>query len=300
MVYTMNDIKHIAEMKTEILKFSTEYFTKMGFKWLLPKILSPLTDPLWPDPAEQQIEPVEIHIKTYNQKFKLMHSMILHKQIAIAKGIDKLFILSPNIRIEARKPDGWHAFEFTQLDFEVEQATDYHIMHILKEYIVNLTEYLHSKNLIDKYEHPFRFFKRDQFKVYDWKKIIDKYGSDKALLEKEKKPFFITNIPREFYDYEDPETGKWRNYDLYIPPWGEVSSGGEREWQYNKIMEKIKKDGLNPEAFKPYLEYAKKGLLKPSAGAGIGIERLTTIFTLSNDIKNVQIFPRIPFKPTQI
>lgn len=289
------DVKKVAEMKTEVLNYSAQYFLSMGFKWLLPKILSPITDPLWPDPAGQELEPIEVELKTYSQKFKLMHSMILHKQVIIARGINKLFILSPNIRVEKRKPDGWHAFEFTQLDFEAKDWTQYHVMSLLKNYIIELTEYLDSIGLIDKHEKPFRYFRRGQFKTFDWVEVIDKYGGDDKLLEKEKKPFFLTNIPREFYDYEDPETRKWKNYDLYIPPWGEVSSGGEREWEYDKILSKIKRTGLNPGQFKPYLEYAKMKKLKPSAGAGIGIERIVTIFLNTDNIEKAQIFPRIPF-----
>lgn len=81
-------------------------------------------------------------------------------------------------------------------------------------------------------------------------------------------PFWITDIPREFYDRE--VDGVWRNYDLYLPEgYGEVSSGGEREWEYEKIQRKIREAGLSEEAFRPYLEVAKAGMLKPSAGPGL-------------------------------
>jgi len=289
-----------AILKTEVLKFSSDFFVSKGFHWLLPKILSPITDPLWPDPAEQGIEPLEVEIKTYGQKYRLMHSMILHKQVAVSMRIDKLFILSPNIRVEARKPDGWHAFEFTQLDFEAKNWTQYHVMDLLTEYLEKLTEHLDKKELIDKHEKPYRYFKKSQFKHYTWKEVLEKYGSDKTLLEKEEKPFFITSIPREFYDYEDPRTGIWHNYDLYIPPWGEVSSGAEREWEYDKIIEKIKKGGLKPEEFEPYLRLAKEGKLKPTAGAGIGMERIITVFLGADDIEKAQVFPRIPYKSVVI
>lgn len=293
-------IQKVAKIKTEILKFSSDFFIEQGFKWLLPKILTPVTDPLWPDPQAHEVEPVEVHIKTYNTKFKLMHSMILHKQVAIAKGIDKLFILSPNIRIEKRQPDKWHLFEFTQLDFEAKEWTQHHVMHLLENYLTSLTEHLDKLNLIDKHEKPYRYFRKEQFKSYDYRKVLDKYGNETELLIKEKKPFFLTNIPREFYDYEDPHTMMWKNYDLYVPPWGEIASGGEREWEYSKIVEKMKRSGLNIENFKPYLEYARKGMLKPSAGAGIGIERTATIFLNEDNIEKAQIFPRVPFKPVEM
>ena len=39
-------------------------------------------------------------------------------------GLEKIFVLSPNIRLEERgRDDGRHAYEFTQLDFEIAHAT---------------------------------------------------------------------------------------------------------------------------------------------------------------------------------
>jgi asparaginyl-tRNA synthetase len=115
-------------------------------------------------------------------------------------------------------------------------------------------------------------------------------------------PFWVTDIEREFYDREDPERpGHFRNYDLYLPEgYGEVSSGGEREWEYEVIVRKMKKAGISLEAFRPYLEVAKAGLLKPSAGAGIGVERLIRYMVGAKHIAEVQAFPRIPGIPAVI
>ncbi|MEM3630922.1 MAG: amino acid--tRNA ligase-related protein, partial [Nitrososphaerota archaeon] len=109
-------------------------------------------------------------------------------------------------------------------------------------------------------------------------------------------PFWAICFKREFYDREDPENpGHYRNYDLIYPEgFGEALSGGEREWNYDRILTRIKKDGLNPKNFKEYLEVAKMGLLSPSAGAGIGIERLVRFLTGAKHIGDIQPFRRVP------
>ncbi|NJE77508.1 amino acid--tRNA ligase-related protein, partial [Thermococcus sp. ES12] len=62
----------------------------------------------------------------------------------------------------------------------------------------------------------------------------------------------------------------------------------------------MKKAGISLEAFKPYLEVAKAGLLKPTAGAGIGMERLVRFIVGAKHIAEVQPFPRIPGIPAII
>lgn len=80
------------------------------------------------------------------------------------------------------------------------------------------------------------------------------------------------------------------------------SGGGEREWEYEKILRKIKEaGGLSEESFRPYLEVARAGMLKPSAGgAGIGIERLVRYIVGAKHIAEVQPFPRVPGIPAVI
>jgi len=286
--------EYVPELKTEILKFATRFFLDKGFKWELPIILSPHTDPLFPDPTEQEIEPLEVEIKSYGHKLKLVHSMILHKQLLVSDVYDKVFILSPNIRIERRNPDGWHAFEFTQLDFEIRGVSYYDVMSLLSEFLVELTDYLDKLRYIDKHSYPYKYIRRGMFKYVDY---VNEGEPDISLL---KYPTFVVNIPREFYDYYDEEIGIWKNFDLVLPLYGEVSSGGEREYQYEKVIKKIREGGLKPENFMYYLDVMRKGLVKKSAGAGIGIERLVTFYSGVNDIEKVQPFPRIPYREVLI
>jgi len=112
----------IQEIQSEIIRFTIDFFRDKGFIHLLPVMLSPITDPLGPDPNSSVIKTAEIEY--LGQGLQLMQSMILHKQIALSNGFDKIFLLSPNIRLEhpKRNKSGKHLFEFTQLDFEIKNA----------------------------------------------------------------------------------------------------------------------------------------------------------------------------------
>ncbi|AJC71284.1 asparagine synthetase [Thermococcus guaymasensis DSM 11113] len=293
-------IDPIVEVQTRAIAYLTGELSRKGFRWLLPVMLSTVTDPLWPDPsAESAIRPPEI--EAYGSRLRLMHSMILHKQMAVAMGIDKLFILSPNVRLESRSADdGRHAYEFTQLDFEIAHASMDDVMGLIEELIVGLFRELRPfvwESFERELPKPRRPFKR-----FTLEEIREEFGSEEEASRELEEPFWIIDIEREFYDREDPERpGHFRNYDLYLPEgYGEVSSGGEREWEYEVIVRKMKRAGISLEAFRPYLEVAKAGLLKPSAGAGIGVERLIRYIVGAKHIAEVQPFPRIPGVPAVI
>ena len=290
-------IDPIAEVQTRTIEYLTGELSKRGFRWLLPIVLSSITDPLWPDPAaDEALKPPEVEV--YDERLRLTHSMILHKQMAIAMGIDRLFVLSPNVRLEGREADdGRHAYEFTQLDMEIASASMDDVMGLIEELIVGLFRELRPV-VWETFERELPRLKRS-FKRFTLEEIREEFGSEEEASMSLEEPFWITGIPREFYDRE--VDGVWRNYDLYLPEdYGEVSSGGEREWEYEKILAKIRSAGLSDEAFRPYLEVAKAGLLRPSAGAGIGIERLVRYLVGASHIAEVQPFPRIPGVPSVI
>ncbi|MCX8173065.1 MAG: asparagine synthetase A [Thermoplasmata archaeon] len=289
----------IMEVQTEIIHTLTECFKENGFRWMLPVMLSFVTDPLWPEPSSTQITAPEVEI--YGKKMKLMHSMILHKQIAVSMGLDRIFILSPNIRVERpERDDGHHAYEFTQLDFEIAHAKMGDVMHLVEEAVCRTASKV-RKTVWDRFEREIPVFQRP-FKVYTMEEVMKDYGSDRELSKVSTQPFWITDISREFYDKEDEtRPGHCLNYDLVMPEgYGEVLSGGEREHEYEKIMTKLQRSNLSPSSFWPYLEIARKGLLKPSAGAGIGIERLVRYFTGRQHIEDVQVFPRVPGVPAVV
>ncbi len=289
----------IGKVMTYTLRSLSNTFVNKGFQWLLPVALSQSTDPLWPDPGASIEKRIEVDI--YGKPVRTTASMIIHKLVASSTAYPKLFILSPNIRIEKaeRAKTGKHIYEFTQLDFESRDATSKDVMTLVEEAIVTLVKDL-KKDMkselttlcrCDSLKVP-----KTPFKIYDRVDLEAKYGADwEAGIAKETtEPIWVMNIPREFYDFEDFKTGKWDNYDLFLPQFGEVLSGAKREYEYKKILSKIERDQVKKENYALVLKMAKEGRLKPTAGGGIGMERLVGWLAGVKHIAECQPFPRVP------
>lgn len=289
----------IGRVMTHTLSNLTNYFIVNGFQWLLPVALSRSTDPLWPDPGASIDKRIEVDI--YGETVRTTSSMIVHKLIASSLAYPKLFILSPNIRIEKaeRARTGRHVYEFTQLDFEARGATSSDIMRLVEGAVIGLVDNLKKEwgedlRLLGRYD-ALKVTKKP-FATYDAVKLEEEYGPgwEMKFVGEIKEPAWIVNIPREFYDFEDFDSGRWDNYDLMMPGYGEVLSGSRRECEYEKMLAKMDRESVRKENFALILKLAKEGRIKPTAGAGIGVERIVGWITGAKHIGETQPFPKVP------
>lgn len=289
--------KAIMKIQSEIrFKLSTE-LRKKGFIEISPVLLSPITDPL-----NHPTEPKDI--ECYGKKYHLTQSMIFHKQIAL-KTLEKIFVFSPNIRIEPldRKKTNRHLFEFSQLDLEVKNADRKEIIELGEELIISLIKHVKKdcKRELKELKRELIIPKKP-FKKIAYKEAYEKYGKDFEIKLSKivKEPIWIIDMPimqREFYDREhDVKKGFLADMDLIYPEgYGEALSGGEREYKLKRIKKRMKIKGKEYIEFKEYLKIAKNDLPK-SAGFGIGIERLTRFICGLKKIEEATLFPKIPGK----
>ena len=298
-------IEHISDWRLETaLRIHTTVRAEMGkflrdrgFIEIPPVIFSTVTDPLNHPVYDPSFE-------YEGTRYALTKSMIFHKQIIVQK-IPKIFTFSPNVRLEMpeKAKTGRHLLEFTQLDLEVKGASREELMKLgedLFTYTVGKVAEKHSEDLKAmgrKLHVPSK-----PFKVYTYTEAESKYGADfeSILSEKSSEPFWIIDIPlqqREFYDREkDDEPGVLRDMDLIYPEgYCEALSGGEREYDLERIKERIIKKGQTFEQFKWFLEFAKEGL-DLSCGFGIGIERFVRYLCGFQRIEDVHPFPKVPGK----
>ncbi len=289
----------VAEVTTGVLSSLTGSLMAEGFQWVLPVVLSKSTDPLWPDAGASLEE--RLRVEVYGETVLATLSMIEHKMVASSLVAPKLFTLSPNIRIENREraATGRHAYEFTQLDFESRGATSSDIKRLVELMMLKLVG-----GMAEQAKEALARVSPDQaavplhvpFKEIDRVDLEAQYGRgwEEALPSKIGEPVWVTDMPREFYDFEDLQTGRWDNYDLFLPCCGEVLSGSRREWDHDKMAWKMKRDGVNEGSYTTLLRLAKEGRLRPSAGAGIGVERLVRWLVGARHVGDVQLFPRVP------
>ena len=290
-------IKNILKIQSEVRKILGEELRKRDFIEISPVILSPITDPL-----NHPIAPADI--ECYGKSYHLTQSMIFHKQLAL-QTLDKLFVFSPNVRLEplVRKETKRHLFEFTQLDLEIKNATREDVMRLCEALFASVIQSINKnckkelKALNRKLKVPATPFQR-----INYKDAYDQYGESlETMISKTiTEPVWIINIPldkREFYDKEDPDNpGYLRDMDLIYPEgYGEALSGGEREFRYERIKARIRKKGQKLTHFRGYLRLAVNDL-PPSAGFGIGIERLTRYICGLDRIEDTSLFPKVPGK----
>ena len=259
----------------------------------MPVIISPVTDPL--------SHPVyDASIRYRDQKLQLTKSMILHKQIAISTlDVRGIYIVSPNVRLEKETQTKRHLLEFSQLDIEIKDES----AEMFRSFMEDLMIYIFRRvkdtcgDELTRLDSDIKIPKKP-FHVYSSWDLKEEYGPqyESKISHLEKDLFWITDFEREFYDKEDPERkGHYVNYDLYYPEgFGEGLSGGERDYKYEILVRKLKERGQSLDAFRSFLELAKAGLLGPSVGAGLGIERLIRFLTKRAHIKEITLFPKVP------
>lgn len=288
-------LKRAVTVQSEIIHFSRLLLKQRGFVEILPVIISPITDPL----ADYRIRG---EIECYGFKYQITKSMIFHKQISLF-SLPRIFSFSPNVRIEpaARQTSGKHLIEFVQLDMEMKNASRKDAMRLGEELLTGILE-----NIKTTCRSELEFFQRDlkipesPFGKISYQEAVRTYGPnyEVELSKNASGPIWLIDFPienREFYDREDQDKpGTLVDMDLIYPEgYGEALSGGEREYQYEKIKRRIEQKGIDLKAYEIYLRFAEKGLF-PSTGFGIGIERLTRYICGVQRIEETRLFAKLP------
>ncbi|MHA1995714.1 MAG: asparagine synthetase A [Candidatus Hodarchaeales archaeon] len=293
---TSEDLATTLRIQSVIMKSIHDFLYEKDIIQLMPVILSPITDPLNHPVHKAEIEYL-------GQNLQLTKSMIFHKQIAIAQlDVTGLYIVSPNVRLESGakyRTSDKHLLEFSQVDIELRYGSSEDFLSLLEEMIVfTFSKVLaECKDELDKLKVDLRVPSLP-FKRFISHELLDKYGDNfEAIISSiERDPFWIMDFEREFYDKEDPSRkGHYLNYDLVYPEgFGEGLSGGERDFQYEILLRKLTERNQSPEDFSYYLELARSEKLIPSAGGGLGVERLVRFITKKKRISEITPFPKKP------
>lgn len=122
-------------------------------------------------------------------------------------------------------------------------------------------------------------------------------GDDETLLAKAyDRPVFVFNYPRQvkaFYMKENPDDPRTvLNNDCLAPEgYGEIIGGSQREDDHDRLLARIHQQGLDPEAYRWYLDLRKYGTFVHS-GFGLGIERTVAWIAGIPHIREAIAFPR--------
>lgn len=250
----------------------------------------------------------------FNKKAELGQSPQFYKQIMV--GVyDRVFEAAPVFRAEKHNTTR-HLNEYVSLDFEMGYIDGFEDIMAMEtgflQYTMELLNREYAKELkllgvtlpaVDRIPQV-RFDKAKELVAEKYNRKIrnpfDLEPEEEVLIgryfkeEYDSDFVFVTHYPskkRPFYAMDDPEDARFtRSFDLLFKGL-EITTGGQRIHDYQMILDKMEKRGMDPEDIKDYLMIFKYGM-PPHGGLGIGLERLTMRLLDEQNVRETALFPR--------
>ncbi|MFQ6010055.1 MAG: asparagine synthetase A [Candidatus Aenigmatarchaeota archaeon] len=305
-VERLRGMRDVLEIQDAIIAAAKSSLERQGFLEIRPPIIASATDPGLRGAKQFEVD-------FYGKRWKVTSSMILQKMLA-ASALGKVFSISPCLRKEplsARKT-GRHLCEFWQIDVELSGASRDRAMEVAETILRDIMREIMpvvKKKLGKELKVPKLPFKRLPYK--EALKLAEKLGfsieegkeipweAEKAISMQFDEPFFIVDYPtgsRGFYDKIYPkQREKLLAFDMIYPKgFGEAVSGSQREDIPELITKKLKQVGEKPRIYSWYLDLLKKSRIKPTAGFGFGLERLTRFVCGLERVEQAAPFPKLP------
>lgn len=244
----------------------------------------------------------------FGKQAYLAQSPQLYKE-QMTIGLERVFEISTFYRAE-KSHTVRHLSEFTSVDIEAAFMDYTDVMNILESLIVNVYNDVsdnckkEQEELEIKINAPSSSFERITYaqalELLQKQDIKLNFGDDLQdahlrILGKERSGFyFIVDWPlklKPFYIHEkddDPTLSK--SFDLQYG-YLELSSGGTRLHNPERLKSRLKEQGLDPSKFADHLRAFEWGM-PPHAGWGLGLDRLMTTITKIDNIREVVLYPR--------
>jgi asparaginyl-tRNA synthetase len=128
-------------------------------------------------------------------------------------------------------------------------------------------------------------------------------AEDETLLATDRdRPIFVYNYPRAakaFYMKENPDDPRTVLCDDCLAPegYGEIIGGSQREDDHDRLLARIREQGLPEKAYDWYLDLRKYGTFVHS-GFGLGVERTVSWICGLEHIREAIAFPRTIYRIT--
>jgi asparaginyl-tRNA synthetase len=185
-----------------------------------------------------------------------------------------------------------------------EDFVSYLVQRCLERRKAELLEIGRDLAPLEKVKPPFvRLDYGDAVKLVQTKGSTTQWGEDlgaedEALIVADfDRPVFVMNYPKEakaFYMKENPADPRTVLCDDCLAPegYGEIIGGSQREDDHDRLLHRIKEEGLPLEAYGWYLELRKYGTFVHS-GFGLGLERTVAWICGTPHIRETSAFPRL-------
>ena len=298
------ETRAVFEVKSLVLRLIDEYLVGEGFvEVFTPKIVA----------SGAEGGATLFSIDYFGRRAYLAQSPQLYKQMLMSTGLDRVFEIGPAFRAEPSDTIR-HVSEFVSFDAELAHITTMRdVLDVLEGCVQHAVEGVveeggdHLARIGAEVRRP-----KTPYPVITYSDALDmlageglglRMGDDlgtegekalgKIMADKGFDVYWIVEYPEEskpFYIMEKDGTPFSHSFDLDYRG-QEIASGGQREHRLDRLVERFRKKGLDPEAFRFYTDAFAFGM-PPHGGWGLGVERLVQKMLGLANIRETILFPR--------
>ncbi|NYB75018.1 aspartate--tRNA(Asn) ligase [Sedimentibacter hydroxybenzoicus DSM 7310] len=297
-------INAIFRIQAALAQGFSQYLTQQGFTQIFtPKIVAEGTE------GGTNLFTVDY----FDKKAYLAQSPQFYKQMMVGAGYERVFETGHVYRAESHDTKR-HLNEYVSLDLEMGFIEDeYEIMELetelLRFMITNLTQICRTElELLDAHI-PVVPMEIPKLKLTEAIQILKtQYGKNnidgdldpegEALIsgyvkEKYNSDFvFLTHYSQSKRPMYTMPAGEYETHSFDLLFRGlEITTGGQRIHQCEKLKSNMLKHGLNPNNFEGYMSVFRHGM-PPHGGLAIGLERITAMLLGLENVREASTFPR--------
>ncbi len=252
-------------------------------------------------------------VNYFDRKVYLTQSAQFYLE-AMIFTLEKVYTIAPSFRAEQSRTRR-HLTEFWHAEAEMawahmedvmrvsEDLISYVIRKVLDERLEELSILKRDIEKLELVKPPFPRISYDEaIEILKSRGVNIEWGSDlgadeeRTLMQYFETPIHLYGFPehiKAFYHKNDPnDPRRTLSVDVLAPEgYGEIIGGGERIEDPVLLIEKIKRFGLDPEAYRWYIDLRRYGSV-PHAGFGLGIDRLVMWICGLDHIRDAVPFPR--------
>jgi asparaginyl-tRNA synthetase len=293
----------VMKIRDKVMQFTRDFFKNQDFTEVSP--------PMFISAAVEGGSTL-FGLKYFDQNLYLTQSSQLYLEILIY-SLEKVYCIAPSFRAEKSRTirhltEYWHMegeWPFADMN-DLMRFEEELMAHICQQTAENCKPELEELGVdvskLASVKTPFpRMTYTEAVELLHKKGAKLKWGDDlgyedeKTLAEEFGKPFFVYDYPtaiKAFYcktHNDRPEIAM--SVDMLVPRIGEISTGGAREDDKDKLIKRIEEMGLKAEDYEWYLDLRRYGTV-PHVGFGMGLERLLAWMLDLENIIDAIPFPR--------
>jgi asparaginyl-tRNA synthetase len=296
-------MNNIMKVRSEVFRFTHEFFRRSEFVEVSP--------PMFISSACEGGSTL-FGLKYFNNNLYLTQSAQLYLE-ALIYSLEKVYCVAPSFRAEKSRTIR-HLTEYWHVEAEEAFTTMKDLMRLEED----LVSYVCQK-VAEQCEEEFGSLNVNSEKLFEIKPPFPRityseavemlqenrskikwgedfgYEDEKILAKQFDKPVFVHTYPKEIKAFyckahgDNPELVL--SVDLLVPKIGEISTGGAREDDKNKLLARLKELGLQQEDYDWYVDLRRYGTV-PHTGFGLGVERLLVWVLNLKSIMEAIPFPR--------